>query len=136
MFRTESGFLRGWPLRRNAAIMRLPAPRWLPGIDGMNELRLNAAYYRPEHLDFRETVRRFVAREISPHVNDWDEAESFPRDLYRKAADVGLLGLGFPEEFGGIAGTSAGIAQILLFIFIVLFVVAMIARALRGEPPV
>lgn len=38
--------------------------------------------------------------------------------------------------FGGIAGTSAGIAQILFFIFIVLFVVAMIARALRGKPPV
>jgi uncharacterized membrane protein YtjA (UPF0391 family) len=37
--------------------------------------------------------------------------------------------------FGGIAGTSAGIAQILFFIFIVLFVVAMIARALRGRPP-
>ena len=72
----------------------------------MNELRLNASYYRPEYLDFRETVRRFVAREIAPHVNDWDKAESFPRDLYRKAADVGLLGLGFPEEYGGIAGTD------------------------------
>lgn len=38
--------------------------------------------------------------------------------------------------FGGIAGTSTGIAQILFFIFIVLFVVAMIARAIRGRPPV
>lgn len=37
--------------------------------------------------------------------------------------------------FGGIAGTSAGIAQILFFVFIVLFVVAMIARAVRGRPP-
>lgn len=37
--------------------------------------------------------------------------------------------------FGGIAGTSAGIAQILFFIFIALFVVAMIARALKGRPP-
>ena len=37
--------------------------------------------------------------------------------------------------FGGIAGTSAGIAQILFFVFIALFVVAMIARALRGRPP-
>ena len=98
--------MRGWPLCRNAAIMRLPAPCRLAGIDEMNELRLNASYYRPEHLDFRETLRRFVAREIAPHVNDWDEAESFPRDLYRKAADVGLLGLGFPEEYGGIAETD------------------------------
>lgn len=38
--------------------------------------------------------------------------------------------------FGGIAGASAGIAQILFFVFIVLFAVAMIARALRGQPPV
>ena len=98
--------MRGWPLCRNAAIMRLPASCRLAGIDEMNELRLNASYYRPEHVDFRETLRRFVAREIAPYVNDWDEAESFPRDLYRKAADVGLLGLGFPEEYGGIAGTD------------------------------
>ena len=70
----------------------------------MQELRLNPAYYRPEHLDFRETVRRFVAREIAPHVADWDEAESFPRELYRRAADVGLLGMGYPEEYGGIGG--------------------------------
>jgi acyl-CoA dehydrogenase len=70
----------------------------------MQELRLNPAYYRPEHLDFRETVRRFVAREIAPHVAAWDEAESFPRELYRRAADVGLLGMGYPEEYGGIGG--------------------------------
>ena len=38
--------------------------------------------------------------------------------------------------FGGIAGASAGIAQILFFVFIALFVVAMIARALQGRPPV
>jgi len=70
----------------------------------MDELRLNPAYYRPDHLDLRETLRRFVAKEITPHASDWDEAGTFPRELYRKAAEVGLLGLGFPEEYGGIAG--------------------------------
>jgi acyl-CoA dehydrogenase len=70
----------------------------------MQQLRLNRAWYRQEHLDFRESVRRFVAREITPYVQQWDEAESFPRELYRKAADVGLLGLGFPEEYGGVGG--------------------------------
>lgn len=73
----------------------------------MEELRLNPAWYRPEHRDFRETVRRFVAREITPYVADWDEAGSFPRELYRRAAEVGLLGLGFPDEYGGIGGTDA-----------------------------
>lgn len=38
--------------------------------------------------------------------------------------------------FGGIAGTSVGIAKILFFVFLILFVVAMIARALRGQPPI
>jgi acyl-CoA dehydrogenase len=73
----------------------------------MQELRLNPAYYRPEHLDFREALRRFVAKEITPYVDAWDEAESFPRELYRLAADVGLLGLGFPEEYGGTGGTDS-----------------------------
>lgn len=58
-----------------------------------------------EHEAFRETVRRFVAREIVPHAAAWDEAGEFPRELYRKAAAAGLFGLGFPEEFGG-AGTT------------------------------
>jgi acyl-CoA dehydrogenase len=68
----------------------------------MEELRLNTVYYSDEHLALRETVRRFVASEITPHVAAWDEAGGFPRELYRKAAAVGLLGIGFPEEFGGV----------------------------------
>jgi acyl-CoA dehydrogenase len=61
-------------------------------------------YYSESHAAFRDTLRRFVEREIAPFVDEWDEAEGFPRELYRKAADVGLLGLGFPEEYGGIPG--------------------------------
>ena len=72
----------------------------------MDELRLNPVYYRPDHLDLRETLRRFVAKEITPHAADWDEAGAFPRELYRKAAEVGLLGLGFPEEYGGVPGVD------------------------------
>jgi len=72
----------------------------------MDELRLNPVYYSAEHLALRESVRRFVAREITPHVAEWDEAGGFPRDLYRKAAEVGLLGIGFPEEFGGMPGVD------------------------------
>ena len=61
----------------------------------------NPNYYTPDHEQFRDTVRAFVAKEIAPHANDWDEAETFPRELYAKAARAGLLGLGYPEEFGG-----------------------------------
>ena len=56
---------------------------------------------------FRASVCRFVAREIAPHVDAWDEAGAFPRELYAKAADAGLIGLGYPEHLGG---TPAGLA--------------------------
>jgi acyl-CoA dehydrogenase len=72
----------------------------------MDELRLNPAWYGPEHLALRETLRRFVAKEITPHVDEWDEAGTFPRELYARAAEVGLLGLGFPEEYGGLPGVD------------------------------
>jgi acyl-CoA dehydrogenase len=62
---------------------------------------LSSPFYTPDHETFRDLVRRFVDKEIAPHAHAWDEAGEFPRDLYRKAADLGLLGLGFPEEFGG-----------------------------------
>lgn len=58
-------------------------------------------YFTPEHEAFRASLRNFVAREITPFVNDWDEAETFPLSLYKKAAEVGATGLGFPEECGG-----------------------------------
>ncbi len=61
----------------------------------------NPNYYTPEHEQFRRTMREFVSREIAPFASDWDEAEEFPRELYRKAAAIGLLGLGYPEEYGG-----------------------------------
>jgi acyl-CoA dehydrogenase len=61
-------------------------------------------YCTPEHDAFRTSVRRFVEHEILPHINDWDEAETFPRDLYRKAGELGLLGLSFPEAWGGTPG--------------------------------
>ena len=54
-----------------------------------------------EHQTFRDAVRKFVEREIVPNVAAWDEAETFPRSLYRRAAELGLLGLGYPEAYGG-----------------------------------
>jgi acyl-CoA dehydrogenase len=57
--------------------------------------------FTPEHEAFRATVRAFVDREIAPHVHAWDEAETFPRELYGRAARLGLLGIGYEERFGG-----------------------------------
>ena len=58
-------------------------------------------YFNDTHQMVRETVRKFVEREILPHVDDWEEAGEFPRELYHKAADAGILSINAPEEFGG-----------------------------------
>jgi acyl-CoA dehydrogenase len=55
----------------------------------------------PEHLQVQEAIRAFVEGEIQPNADAWDEAGTFPRELYRKAGEVGLLGLGWPAEYGG-----------------------------------
>jgi acyl-CoA dehydrogenase len=54
-----------------------------------------------EHQAFRDMMRRFVATEIEPFAAQWDEAGEFPRELYLKAGRLGILGMGFPEEYGG-----------------------------------
>jgi acyl-CoA dehydrogenase len=59
-------------------------------------------FYTPSHDAWRASLRRWVDREIAPHATAWDEANEFPRELYHKAAEIGLLQLGYPEEFGGI----------------------------------
>jgi acyl-CoA dehydrogenase len=64
---------------------------------------MTSPFYTAEHEAYRDALRRFVAREIEPHASEWDEAGEFPRELYARAAGIGLLALGFPEEFGGVA---------------------------------
>src|SRR3954465_5631153 len=57
--------------------------------------------FKEEHEAFRNTVRQFVERELKPHVAKWEEAEEFPRELYGRCAELGLLGLKYPAEYGG-----------------------------------
>ncbi|MDR2297091.1 MAG: acyl-CoA dehydrogenase family protein [Comamonas sp.] len=52
-----------------------------------------------------DTVRRFATEHIAPHVTAWDEAGEFPRELYAQAAELGLLGIGYPEHLGGTPAT-------------------------------
>lgn len=59
-------------------------------------------FYTDDHEQFRTQARRFVEREIAPNVERWEAAESLPRDLHRKAAEAGLLQIGFPEDCGGV----------------------------------
>ena len=60
-------------------------------------------YYNDTHDEWRRQVRRFVQKEIEPHVNEWDTEDQYlPRELFLKAGELGLFGMGYPEEYGGL----------------------------------
>ena len=54
-----------------------------------------------EQLSIRDMVREFAREEIAPHIMEYDEAKKFPEHLIPKLAELGLLGVIFPEEYGG-----------------------------------
>ncbi|MCI0339500.1 MAG: acyl-CoA dehydrogenase [Acidobacteria bacterium] len=54
-----------------------------------------------EQLQVKRMVREFAEAEIKPHVMEWDEAQHFPSELFSKMAELGLMGVIFPEEYGG-----------------------------------
>src|SRR5436305_9107010 len=54
-----------------------------------------------EQLQMKMSVREFAEAEIAPHVMEWDEAQHFPVELMPKLAELGLMGVLFPEEYGG-----------------------------------
>ena len=62
----------------------------------------SSPFYTDDHASFRQQVRRFVEREIAPHVEQWEAQEQLPRELHRRAAEAGLLQIGFPERCGGV----------------------------------
>lgn len=57
--------------------------------------------FEPEHLMFREAVRRFVEKEIKPFHSQWEQEGMVPRALWRKAGELGFLGMDVPEIYGG-----------------------------------
>jgi len=61
-------------------------------------------YFGPAHEMVRRSVKEFVDKEMLPNIEDWEEMNEFPRELYKKAGDVGILGIGYPEEYGGTPG--------------------------------
>ncbi len=70
-----------------------------------DQWRSRSPFYDESHEAVCDTVRKFVAQEITPHVDMWEAAGELPRELHRKAAQAGVLGLNYPEEFGG-TGTA------------------------------
>lgn len=64
----------------------------------------DSPHYDETHQALHAGLVRFVERELRPHADAWEEAGAFPRALYRRAAEVGLIGVGFPEALGGSEG--------------------------------
>jgi acyl-CoA dehydrogenase len=60
--------------------------------------------FTDEHEELRESVRRFVSKEMAPHVEEWEEAREFPRELFNRCGELGFLGLKYPTEYGGQGG--------------------------------
>jgi len=60
--------------------------------------------YGPDHEAFRDTVRTFLTREVLPHYAAWEEAGETPREIWRRAGEVGILGTSLPEAYGGLGG--------------------------------
>lgn len=62
---------------------------------------MKGVYFSEEHEMFRKAVREFVEKELAPHVDEWEEAEDFPRWVYEKLGELGYLSMCYPEEYGG-----------------------------------
>lgn len=65
------------------------------------------AIFTAEHDELREAVRRWVDKELRPHVEEWEDAGWFPDEVFRRAGELGFLGLHYPEEWGGSGGDLA-----------------------------
>jgi acyl-CoA dehydrogenase len=62
--------------------------------------------FTDEHRQLRDAVRRFVDTELKPHAEEWEDARWFPNDVFHRMAELGYLGLKYPEEYGGEGGDA------------------------------
>jgi acyl-CoA dehydrogenase len=60
-------------------------------------------FLKDTHHAWRRELRRFIEREIMPHVEEWEDAGEIPLSLFKKASEFGLLRMGYPEQYGGIS---------------------------------
>ena len=58
--------------------------------------------FTDEHEMLRRTVRDWCVNELAPHAEEWEAARLFPREVFNRAAELGLLGIRVPEEYGGL----------------------------------
>ena len=66
------------------------------------EAKQDFPYFTEEHEMIRQTVKRFCREEIAPYAEEWDHAGIFPKELFKKAANLGLFGIRIDPEWGGL----------------------------------
>ncbi len=71
---------------------------------GIAEQTVQFPYFTEEHDIIRKTVKRFCLEEIAPHAEQWDDQGIFPRELFRKAGELGLFGIRIDPKWGGSGG--------------------------------
>jgi acyl-CoA dehydrogenase len=62
---------------------------------------LRRRIYHEDHEQFRELVRKFLAKDVVPNYSDWEKAGAPPKEFYRRAGELGILGIQIPETYGG-----------------------------------
>ena len=70
-------------------------------MSSFDDWRARSPFYDETHEAVAQSVRRFVAAEVAPNIDRWEAEGELPRDLHRKASAAGILGLGYPEAYGG-----------------------------------
>ena len=70
----------------------------------MTTLTAPSRFFTEEHEIFREQVRNFVNKEISPYIDQWEHDGLFPKSLYKRMGELGFLGIRYPEQYGGSNG--------------------------------
>ena len=61
-------------------------------------------YFTEDHDQIRKSIRKFVEKEVTPYVDEWEEVGEFPKEMVKRMGELGFLGLRFPEEVGGQGG--------------------------------
>lgn len=73
-------------------------------IDHSGPVENYMAFYEEEHLLFQSAVRKFMASNVDPKIDDWEEKKSFPSEIFEKFGAEGYLGILVPEKYGGVGG--------------------------------
>ena len=63
---------------------------------------MDAYYFNEEHNQFRQSLRQFLQKEVIPNIDQWEEQQRIPKELWKKFGEMGYMGLNFPEKYGGM----------------------------------